>query len=140
MTVRTRAKSSKGPALTIMIAAGLMAAAIWYAGNAARAEAVEVRMPKLSTMAKAGQRSFTKNCAECHGGQAGGTDKGPPLIHRIYEPNHHGDASFLRAVTTGTRQHHWRFGDMKPLPQVKRMEVQAIIKFVREVQGANGIK
>jgi mono/diheme cytochrome c family protein len=140
MPTKTKTDVSKGRARAALFVAGLMLAAIWYAGQAAYAEKIQVQMPKLSTMAKAGQRSFGKNCAECHGTQANGTDKGPPLIHRIYEPNHHGDQAFLRAATAGTRQHHWPYGDMPPQPQVRRMEIQAIIQFVREVQRANGIK
>ncbi len=139
MTEDNQARSSKVPALAVLLIAAAAATGIWYTGTSRQAEAVEVRMPKLSTMAQAGQRSFTKNCAQCHGSRADGTDKGPPLIHRIYEPSHHGDASFLRAVTAGTQQHHWPYGDMPPQPQVRRMETQAIIQFVREVQRANGI-
>ncbi len=139
MAGQKQAGNAKTPALIALLIAVIAAAGIWYAGTTRQAEAVEVRMPKLSTMAQAGQRSFVKNCAQCHGVKAGGTDKGPPLIHKIYEPNHHGDASFLRAVSAGTPQHHWPFGDMPPQPQVRRMETQAIIQFVREVQRANGI-
>ncbi|MBL6951620.1 MAG: cytochrome c [Alphaproteobacteria bacterium] len=139
MPSQIRPGTSTGPAFALLIAVGLFLAAIWYAGQAAHAEAVQVQMPKLSTMGQAGQRSFGKNCAQCHGAQADGTDKGPPLIHRIYEPSHHGDDAFLRAATAGTRQHHWPYGDMPPQPQVRRMEIQAIIQFVREVQRANGI-
>ena len=40
----------------------------------------------------------------------------------------------------GTQQHRWNFGDMVPQPRVRRMEAEAIIKFVREVQRANGIE
>lgn len=130
---------SIGPALVTVAAAGLLAGGIWYAGMTSGAQAVEVKMPKLSALAEAGQRSFAKNCAQCHGDQAGGTDQGPPLIHRLYQPNHHGDGSFQRAVAAGTPQHHWRFGSMPPQPQIKQMEIQAIVKFVREVQRSNGI-
>ncbi|MDP7549080.1 MAG: cytochrome c [Alphaproteobacteria bacterium] len=139
MLSKIKSEVLRGPAFAVLIAGGLLFAAIWYASQAAHAEAVQVRMPKLSAMGQAGQRSFAKNCAQCHGAQAGGTDQGPPLIHRIYESNHHGDGAFLRAATSGTRQHHWRYGDMPPQPQIRRMEIQAIIKFIREVQRANGI-
>ncbi|NJO35044.1 MAG: cytochrome c [Rhodospirillales bacterium] len=44
-----------------------------------------------------------------------------------------------RAVKTGVRQHHWRFGDMPPQPRVTEEQVAAIVGFVREVQTANGI-
>ena len=79
------------------------------------------------------------NCAKCHGMVGGGTDKDSPLIHKIYEPNHHGDFAFFRAVQNGTKAHHWPYGDMAPQPQVSEADVEVIIKFVREVQRANGI-
>src|SRR3990170_65951 len=59
-----------------------------------------------------GQRLFDDNCARCHGAHAAGTDSGPPLVHLIYEPNHHADMSFQRAVALGVAAHHWRFGNM----------------------------
>ena len=124
----------------MIIVAAATAAASWSAGSPPRAEAIEVRMPKLSTVAQVGQWSFFNNCAQYHGVEANGTDKGPLLIHKIYEPNHHGDTAFLLAIAGGTRQHHWNFGDMVPQPKVRRMKVEAIIKFVREVQRANGIE
>lgn len=106
----------------------------------AAAETVSVNLPELSPEAQVGGQAFVKNCSQCHGMIAGGTDNGPPLIHRIYEPNHHGDFAFLRAVRQGVRAHHFRFGDMPPQPQVTDAEVSAIVKFVREVQRANGIE
>ncbi|KAB2849084.1 MAG: cytochrome c, partial [Hyphomicrobiaceae bacterium] len=66
-------------------------------------------------------------------------DKGPPLIHRVYHPGHHGDAAFFLAAKQGVRQHHWRFGDMAALPHVSDQQLAAIVRFVREVQAANGI-
>lgn len=68
-----------------------------------------------------------------------GTEQGPPLVHRIYEPGHHADAAFHMAVRAGVRQHHWRFGNMPPQPQVSEAELRTIIRYVREVQRANGI-
>lgn len=105
----------------------------------AAAETVSVTLPELSPEARAGGQAFIQNCAKCHGMIAGGTDKGPPLIHKIYEPNHHGDFAFQRAVRQGARAHHWRFGDMPPQPEVTDADVAVIVKFIREVQRANGI-
>jgi len=51
--------------------------------------------------AQDGATLFAKNCAGCHGQGAAGSDKGPPLVHKIYEPSHHGDGSFYRAVRQG---------------------------------------
>ncbi len=86
-----------------------------------------------------GRALFKKNCVECHGPGAQGGDKGPPLVHRYYEPNHHSDAAFYLAVQRGARQHHWNFGDMKPVPGVSRAEVALIIGYVRNLQKKAGV-
>lgn len=109
------------------------------AGEGPEARAAEIVVPELSAPAKFGKKGFDDNCAECHGQSLAGTDKGPPLIHDFYNPGHHSDAAFYAAVAKGVRQHHWRFGDMKPLPQVSEDEVRMIIRYVREMQRANGI-
>ncbi len=100
---------------------------------------VPVTLPVLSDIASAGKDAFDANCASCHGENGVGSDQGPPLIHDIYNPGHHDDASFFRAAMRGTPQHHWTFGDMPPQPQVTREEIAAIVRYVREVQQANGI-
>ncbi|MBL3561044.1 c-type cytochrome [Rhodovulum sulfidophilum] len=102
---------------------------------------VQVEMPRLSPQAEAGQAVFSDNCAQCHGTRADGREGlGPPLIHPIYEPDHHGDYAFLRAVRQGVRAHHWRFGDMAPVPGVSTADIASVVRFVREVQRANGIR
>lgn len=94
----------------------------------------------LSDTATAGKRAFDAVCATCHGANAAGVaGVGPPLVHKIYEPSHHGDAAFLLAVRNGVRAHHWRFGDMPPQPGLTEAEVTAITAYVRELQRANGI-
>lgn len=104
-----------------------------------RAEEVAVTVPPLTGEALTGANLFTRYCARCHGAAAGGTDKGPPLIHRIYEPNHHADGAFYMAALRGVRAHHWRFGDMPPVEGITEEEIARIIAFVRTVQKANGI-
>jgi len=100
---------------------------------------VDVRVPELSSHAASGQTAFQENCASCHGDNASGSDKGPPLIHNIYNPGHHGDRSFFMAVQRGVRAHHWPFGNMPPQPKVTERQVVEIVRFIREVQVANGI-
>jgi len=94
---------------------------------------------KLSQAALAGKPAYDANCAQCHGSYGAGTDKGPPFVHAVYNPGHHSDASFARAVAQGVRQHHWRFGDMPAQPQVNQAQLDAIVRFVRAVQQANGM-
>lgn len=102
---------------------------------------VQIQLPDtLSANAQLGKLAFDSICADCHGpnavGQAG---VAPPLVHKIYEPSHHGNESFQRAVALGVRQHHWPFGNMPPVEGLTRGDVAAIIDYVRELQRANGI-
>ena len=87
----------------------------------------------------AGKKLFAANCTQCHGENAMGTNQGPPLVHAIYEPGHHGNASFVIAVARGVRAHHWDFGNMPAIPDLSIDEINQVICFVRELQLANDI-
>lgn len=86
-----------------------------------------------------GDQLFAENCARCHGEIADGTNMGPPLVHRLYEPGHHPDFSFQNAVKHGVISHHWDFGDMAPVPGLSEDEVTRIIAYVRDLQREGGI-
>ncbi|MBI3609038.1 MAG: cytochrome c [Nitrospirae bacterium] len=86
-----------------------------------------------------GRRLFEAHCARCHGSGGAGTDHGPAFLSKIYEPNHHGDASFLMAARRGVTAHHWRFGDMPPIPGVSDDDVTRIVGYIRWVQRQSGI-
>jgi mono/diheme cytochrome c family protein len=86
-----------------------------------------------------GKALFEQNCGVCHGPAADGTEQGPPLAHKIYEPSHHADAAFMLAVKIGVRSHHWRFGDMEPLPHVTDAMTQEITAYIRWLQSKVGI-
>ena len=86
-----------------------------------------------------GKALFDAKCAMCHGVGGRGTQMGPPLVHKIYEPSHHGDMSFQMAVQRGVRQHHWPFGDMPPVPGLSTEDVSHIIAYVRQEQRRGGI-
>ena len=87
-----------------------------------------------------GETTFNANCAACHGKQAAGTDHGPPLVHKIYEPNHHGDPAFQRAAANGVKAHHWEFGNMPKIESVTPEDVDQIVKYVRWLQRQAGIQ
>ena len=110
-------------------------------GEGSGAALVAVVTPDtLSSEAEIGERLFDANCASCHGANAAGrAGLGPPLVHIVYEPGHHGDESFQRAVALGVRAHHWPFGDMAPVAGLSREDVARIVAYVRELQRANGI-
>ena len=101
---------------------------------------VNVELGELSAKASKGQVVFNSNCASCHGVNAAGGSGGPPLIHTIYNPGHHGNKAFVSAVRNGVNQHHWTFGNMPPQRQVAFGDMVFLMKFIREVQEQNGIK
>jgi mono/diheme cytochrome c family protein len=88
----------------------------------------------------AGRERFDASCAACHGEFALGTDVGPPLVHIIYEPNHHGDGAFILAAERGVQAHHWSFGDMAPVQNASREDLLEIVRYVRWLQQEAGIR
>ena len=102
-------------------------------------EPIAVRVPELSSSARGGEIAFAKYCAECHGSNAAGRPAGPPLIHPLYRSAHHADAIVQMAVRSGVGQHHWRFGDMPPIAAVADTRLEAIVRYVRDLQYANGL-
>ena len=100
--------------------------------------------PKSSTSASAdvvrGAEVYASSCASCHGADLRGTDKGPSHLSIVYEPSHHGDASFRGAIANGSPQHHWDFGDMEPVEGLSDDDVEAVIAFVRAEQERLGFE
>ena len=95
--------------------------------------------PAVPAKLNIGKLLFGKHCAACHGFNLKGTEKGPPFIHRVYHPGHHADGAFFLAAKNGARQHHWKFGNMKPVPGVTDEIIASIVKYVRYVQKSAGL-
>ena len=38
-----------------------------------------------------GESLYSQNCLACHGIGGMGTNQGPPLVHKVYNPRHHAD-------------------------------------------------
>ena len=93
----------------------------------------------VPTELQSGEQKFVANCSLCHGIGGVGTKQGPPFIHKVYEPNHHGDAAFQRAAANGVQAHHWEFGNMPKIPSVTPSDVDQIVKYVRWLQKQAGI-
>ena len=87
-----------------------------------------------------GQELSEQNCAEYHGVDLRGTEKGPSHLSVVYEPSHHGDGAFLVAILRGARAHHWDFGDMPPIPNLEPDDVATITAYVRSVQQREGFE
>ena len=100
----------------------------------------KVTVPELIGNEVIGQRVFEAKCVACHGENAAGQEGvAPPLIHKYYEPSHHGDGAFLIAAKNGVRAHHWPFGNMPPVEGITDAEIKLVIAYVRALQRVNGI-
>ena len=124
-----------------------LASALWLSVNNSADDIIIKNVPTnvllpdtLSQNAQIGKLAFEAKCTSCHGTNAAGRDGvAPPLVHIIYESNHHGDESFQRAVAMGVQAHHWSFGNMPAVEGLTRGDVKMIIKYIRELQRENGI-
>lgn len=125
-------------ALAVIIAAAAGAWNLLIGPSKSFGGEAPINIPSFSQVAQSGQIAFDENCASCHGVNASGTDQGPTLLHAFYKSGHHGDASFENAAKNGVRAHHWRFGDMPPVEGITDAEIRWIVKYVRELQAANG--
>jgi mono/diheme cytochrome c family protein len=124
-------------------ACGAALVAFFWAALPAPLLAQSLQIPKpspgLMPNATLGKALYQKNCASCHGQDLKGTSKGPPFLHRVYEPSHHADAAFQLAARSGVRAHHWQFGDMQPVAAVTPDDVAHITAFIRMAQRKAGI-
>jgi mono/diheme cytochrome c family protein len=125
----------------VVLLAVIMAVVIVGCGSGgATAPPTSVVAVPVPTEFVRGEQLFNANCSVCHGEQARGTQQGPPLVHKLYEPSHHADVTFLLAVRGGVRQHHWQFGNMLPLPAVTDEQVKDITAYIRLLQRQAGIR
>jgi len=136
LTTRRAIAVSGGLALVVL--------AVWYAQRpggygSGETNLATLTIPDLTEAQATGKALFDGNCAACHGANAAGSDQGPPLVHRIYEPGHHGDMAFVLAARQGVRAHHWHFGNMPAVEGVTDEDVAKITAYVRALQRANGI-
>lgn len=116
----------------------LLRAIFVFIGLAIWVQAV-AQEPKVPFRLGGGWEGYRESCMNCHGEWGNGTDKGPPLMHQYYLPGHHGDDAFLRAILQGTKAHHWKFGDMPPVENIRRERAEQIIEFVRWLQKDQGL-
>lgn len=119
--------------LTALFVVGLL-------GACGSSESVETTLADRDPeVVAAGAVLYEAECAECHGSDLRGTDKGPSHLSAVYEPGHHGDGAFQIAVLQGVRPHHWDFGQMPPVP-LEDGDIDKIIAFVRDAQEREGFE
>ncbi len=132
----------KGKLMPILLSVVLIGGVVIVINNNMSGKAqfsVNVSVPELTPVASEGRDLFNSNCIACHGKNASGSDNGPPLIYSFYKPAHHADGAFVNAALKGVRAHHWKFGNMPPVEGMTTQKVLKIVRYVRELQRANGI-
>lgn len=125
--------------MSLALSASLLAGCEQSAPKGAR-ERLHLPEPAFVADPARGKSLFEADCAQCHGKDLRGADKGPPLVHAVYRPAQHADLSFHLAVKNGVRAHHWSFGDMAPVEGVTPEDVGHIVAYVRRQQRAGGIE
>lgn len=120
----------------------LIAMLLALTATGVNAQSMQIPKPSEGLMPNParGKTLFAAQCAVCHGTDLRGSDKGPPMLHKVYEPSHHSDAAFQFAVKNGVRAHHWKFGDMPPVPGLTPDDTAHIIAFIRMEQRKVGIQ
>jgi mono/diheme cytochrome c family protein len=103
------------------------------------AEKATKSSPQVPPEFNIGKLLYGKFCSSCHGVDLKGTEQGPPFLHRIYHPGHHGDQSFFLAAKRGVKAHHWKFGNMPPVEGIDDKIINEIIRYVRQVQKSSGL-
>ena len=77
-----------------------------------------------------GVQRFIEYCAGCHGADAKGGDKAPPLLSAA-GPLNRSDSEFFRIVRDGTT------GGMPPFAQIGDANIRALLQFLRKLE-SNG--
>lgn len=125
------------------MAGGTLLSLVSWVGlvSVAQAQTASAPAPSAGLMPNPakGKGLFVQKCASCHGVDLKGNNSGPSFLHRVYEPSHHGDAAFQSAVAYGARAHHWKFGNMPPVPGVTPDDVAHITAYIRMEQRKVGI-
>lgn len=81
-----------------------------------------------------GEAIYAANCAQCHGDDLAGTDRGPSLLEPIYGPDQLSDAEVADAIRNGADEELWDFGPMPANGAITDTQIEAIIVFVRAEQ------
>lgn len=87
-----------------------------------------------TTTLERGAAIYGANCAQCHGDDLAGTDRGPSLLEPIYGPDQLSDREIADAIRNGVDEELWEFGPMPANGAITDEQVEAIVAFVRAEQ------
>lgn len=80
---------------------------------------------------------YAGNCAQCHGADLAGTDRGPSLLDPAYGPAQLTDAELADSIRNGVEQRLWEFGPMPGNGAITDDQIEAILAFVRARQAGD---
>jgi mono/diheme cytochrome c family protein len=86
------------------------------------------------TTLERGEATYRASCAQCHGGDLSGTDRGPSLLEPVYGPVQLTDAELADAIRNGVEEDLWEFGPMPANGALGDEQIDAIVEFVRSEQ------
>jgi mono/diheme cytochrome c family protein len=84
-----------------------------------------------------GRAIYGANCAQCHGGDLAGTDRGPSLLAPMYRPRELTDVEFADAIRNGVEQRRWEFGPMPANKAISDEQIDAVLAVVRSRQAGD---
>ena len=87
-----------------------------------------------TTTLERGEAIYGANCAQCHGVDLAGTERGPSLLEPIYGPDQLSDVEVADAIRNGVDEELWEFGPMPANGAITNDQIEAIIAFVRAEQ------
>lgn len=87
-----------------------------------------------TTTLERGEAIYGANCAQCHGADLAGTDRGPSLLQPVYGPAQLSDAAVADAIRNGVDEELWEFGPMPANGAITDPQIEAIIAYVRAQQ------
>ncbi len=116
-----------GDAGVRLLLAGVGTAALAVLGVACGADGQRTELDR-------GASIYASGCAQCHGGDLAGTERGPSLLDPVYGPDRLTDATFVDAIRNGAEQQRWDFGPMPANPGFSDERIDAVVAFVRAQQ------
>ena len=86
-----------------------------------------------------GEAVYGANCAQCHGEDLAGTERGPSLLAAVYRPSELPDAAVADAIRNGVDARLWDYGPMPANGALSDAQIDAVVQFLRAEQEPAGV-
>jgi mono/diheme cytochrome c family protein len=81
-----------------------------------------------------GEAIYGANCAQCHGDDLAGTERGPSLLAAAYRRDELPDAAIADAIRNGVDARLWDYGPMPANGALSDAQIDAVVEFLRAQQ------